>query len=123
VNALAGQAAQDVPPGAVVEVPRAQASHEALPASGWTVPAAHGAHVLGDAAPTAEETVPAGQGLQPSPATSAYVPAGHWAHDVGLPAVVPVPGPHAVHCARVAESVAALAVFWGQLKHSLALFP
>ena len=115
---MAAQAAQVVPPGAVVEVPRAQGSHEALPVSGWTVPAAQGAHVVDDVAPTADETVPAEQGLHPSPATSAYVPVGHWVHDVGFAAVVPVPGAHAVHCARVAESVAALAVFIGQLRHS-----
>ena len=108
---MAGQAPHVVPPGAVVEVPRAHESQEDLPVSGWAVPVAQGVHVVDDVAPTTEEAVPAGQGLHPSPATSAYVPAGHWTHVVGLAAVVPVPVAHAVHCARVAESVAALAVF------------
>jgi len=70
----------------------------------------------------AEDAVPAGQDLHPPPATSAYVPAGHCAHVVA-PAVleVPVPGAQDTHCAGVAESVAALAVFVGHVRHSLRL--
>ena len=120
---MAGQATHVVPPGAVVEVPRAQALQEVLPVSGWAVPVAQGVHVVDDVAPTTEEAVPAEQGLHPSPVTSAYVPAGHWLHDVGFAAVVPLPAVHAVHCASVAESVAPFAVFFGQLRHSRRLLP
>jgi hypothetical protein len=109
----------DVPPGNAVEVPSAHASHEVFPVRACTVPAAQGVHVADEVAPMAEDTVPAGQDLHPPPATSEYVPAGHCAHVVAPAVLALVPGAHAVHCASVAESVAALAVFAGHVRHSL----
>ena len=108
-----------VPPGDAVEVPSEHASHEVIPDRACTVPFAQGAHTADEVAPTADDTVPAGQDLHPSPATSAYVPARHRAHEVEPAALVPLPGAHCTHCAGVAENVAALAVFVGHPMHSL----
>ena len=110
---LVGQLVHVVPPGDVVEVPRAHMSHDVLPVRGCAVPVAHSAHVDAEVAPAAVDEVPTEQTLHPSPATSEYAPAEHWAHVVRTSESVPVPGAHATHCASVAESVAALTVFLG----------
>lgn len=83
------------------------------------MPLAHGVQVEAEVAPVAVEEEPAGHSLQPSPATSAYWPAGHEVHDVD-PAAEPVPAPHGRHCASAAENVAALCVSAGHGRHSRA---
>ena len=107
LKAPAGQAEQDVWPSALVVSPSGHVSQVAWPAAAAKAPLAHGVQVEASVAPSASDAVPAAHGLHPSPATSAYVPAGQ-AVQVVDPVPEAVPSRHATHCAGVAEKITSL---------------